>query len=149
MASSSRFAARKQKVIYRDTSRADFPPLRNNSRSGNAPLAGGVSSSRSTLGASSSAGGDPSSSPHADPMASSTRFRASSDKSPSGSRDARDSSGSRAVASESGGIHSGGGPSWSSLFSSEVKLQFTAPRLVDGKKSISICKNVVDKGVSL
>lgn len=41
------------------------------------------------------------------------------------------------------------GPSWSSLFSSEVKLHFVAPRIQDGKKSVLVSKSVLDKGASL
>lgn len=41
------------------------------------------------------------------------------------------------------------GSSWSSLFSSEVKLQFIALTVKDGKKSVHISKSVIDKGTSL
>lgn len=41
-------------------------------------------------------------------------------------------------------------PHWSSLFSStKIKLQFVAPAVKDGKKSVIISKSVLDQGISL
>lgn len=48
-----------------------------------------------------------------------------------------------------GGDADASGISWSSLFSTEVKLEFVAHMIKDGKKSFLISKSVLDKGVSL
>lgn len=42
-----------------------------------------------------------------------------------------------------------GKSSWSSLFTSEAKLQFVPPVIKDGKKLVAISKLVFDQGISL
>lgn len=141
MALSSRFAARKQKMVG-DSCRDDFPPLGKDSRS--------------SSGASSRVGGDSSSSNHGDSgalhggarISSSIEGPSPADVRPSSVQSDGVSSGSRVHVpiSDSGGVSN---QNWSSLFSSEIKLQYIAPKVVDGKKSVLISKTVLDKGVSL
>lgn len=158
MASSSRFAEGMKKVIFSDVNQDDFPPLRSDSRA-------------SPGAASTSTGGVPSLSPHAGTRVSSESFRSQSGvassphgRDPSlhgvsatgtlptevpGSKNGAPAASVPCESSSSGGIFSRAASSWSSLFSSEVKLQFIAPKLIDGKKSVTFFKSVLDKGVSL
>lgn len=130
-------------MIFGEENHDDFPPLRSGSRDQS-----GVASSQS---------GEPSPSLHGDsrvpPMAAGS---SSAGGGPSGSRatpafEVSDSAPATSVPCSSGfeGSSARASPSWSSLFSSEVKLQFTAPKMVDGKKSVVISKYVLDKGITL
>lgn len=122
MASSSRFAAGKNRVINGD----DFPPLHGAARSDGNSWQGGRSRASSTGAPNPSDGirGDSNFTPDAGAT--------SDSRVPEGSHDS-----------------SGGTQNWRSLFTSEVRLQFTAPVLIDGMKSVNVEKSILDKGASL